>query len=690
MLNDLLQFDLLQFDLRPVDWIQAAGNGENKPKRFSMTAYTGGPMMVGYFSDPVVIDLTGLRAKAPLPILLNHDTTKLVGHADNVDVGASSLKLSGIVSGASNEAAQVVASASQGFPWKASIGARPDKMEFVGEGVSTTVNGKTLKGPVYVARKATLSEVSFVAMAADSKTSTAIAANYVHNKDGTMKFHDWVQARTGLDPDELRDNQIARLQAKFDGESENIRAIAPAFNLSAVVQAHEKHVEHVQARVTAYNGKIEAGKLSEIQAESEQAANGLKAEAVENGKSDLWLETKLIKAANDHEVKLIRAERPKAPPIYGSRTNMNNAIIEAAFCRTAGLPDLEKQFKPEILEAADKFPGFGIQELLLHGARQGGYNGRSHVGRSNLKEIIQAAFSTHTIATMLTNLGHKALLSGFYAIPQAWKEVASIQSVNDFKTVTSFRLTANFAYDEVGPAGEITHGTADQESFTNQAKTYAKMFALTRQDIINDDLGAFDAVRRRLGMGCAVKVNREFWTAWLAAVDGAAFWTAARENYIEGATTTLTETGLNLALIEFRKQSGPDGNMMALSPSKVIVPPELEATAKVLYISTERRDTTASTKTPTTNIHYDSFKPVVVPELSNSAYPGYSATGWFLAPDPAIFASASVCFLDGVQTPVIESADADFDTLGIQFRGYHDFGVSMSEYRATLHSKGSA
>ncbi len=388
-------------------------------------------------------------------------------------------------------------------------------------------------------------------------------------------------------------------------------------------------------------------------------------------------------------LEIIKVERPKAPAAYGSTHDTSSEVIEAAFCRSAGLPGLEKQYKPEVLEAADKFQGFGIQELLLQGAAQGGYSGRPTITRGNLKEILQAAFSTHTVTTMLTQLGHKAALSGFYAVPQAWREVVSIQSVSDFKEMTSFRLTADLEYEELGPAGEIKHGTLGQESYTNQAKTYAKMMAMTRTDLINDDLGVFNDIRNRLGIGGAIKLNKEFWTVWLAAANAGTFWTSGRGNYISGGTTTLTETGLNEALVKFRTLGGLDGNMMSLTPSKLLVPPELEATAKVLYISTERRDTTSSTKYPTANIHFDSFKPVVAPELSNSAYTGYSTTQWFLLPDPAIIASASICFLNGVEAPTIESADADFNTLGVQFRGYHDFGISMSEWRASVHSAGA-
>jgi hypothetical protein len=49
-----------------------------------------------------------------------------------------------------------------------------------------------------------------------------------------------------------------------------------------------------------------------------------------------------------------------------------------------------------------------------------------------------------------------------------------------------------------------------------------------------------------------------------------------------------------------------------------------------------------------------------------------------------------VSFLNGNETPTVESADADFDTLGIQSRGYHDFGCDQAEYLCGIKSKGAA
>jgi hypothetical protein len=62
-----------------------------------------------------------------------------------------------------------------------------------------------------------LGEISFVPIAADSKTSVSVAASHkeIHmNK----QFREWLEAK-GFEPDELTDQQAATLKAAFDGEN---------------------------------------------------------------------------------------------------------------------------------------------------------------------------------------------------------------------------------------------------------------------------------------------------------------------------------------------------------------------------------------------------------------------------------------------------------------------------------------
>lgn len=706
-----------------VEWIAAADDAEGaaaKPKRFAIRAYNGGPMQVAAFGPPVVIDLAGLTAKAPIPILANHDPQQIVGHADEIAVGDTALDLSGIVSGAGPAAAEVVASAARGFPWRASVGARPDKLEFVGEGVQTRVNGKTLTGPLYVARKATLGEVSFVAVAADGRTRAKVQATAPppqHAKETSMDFTTWVQA-LGFDAAQMTDAQKAALQAKYDAELKAAAAKAPAepgaetpqkapavqppaFDLAGIALAYEKHVAACQAKAVEYAGKIEPGKLAEIQAKGQKAAIEAKSKALNEEWPSMRLEVTLLKAAAEFEVELIRAERPRGPGIHAPAGDASGQVIEAAFCRSAGLKGREKQFKAEVLEAADRYGNVTLQDLLMLQATAAGYTGRQRVSRANLREVLHfaflraAGFSTIDVAGILSNTANKFLLEGFQAIGQSWRQVAAVRPVSDFKTVTRYRLTDSLQYEEVPATGLIPHGELGEESYTNAAKTYAKMLVLTRQDMINDDLSAFSDIRRRLGMGSAVKLNDLFWSTWLTASNAGTFWTAARGNLVTSAALGLD--GLGSAVKAFRDMPMPaaatvldaadqarkHGNL-DITPDRVLVGSTLEPTADSYFTSELIQDTTATTKRATGNIYRNRFATVVAPQLENARYTGFSATTWWMACDPAFLASAEVCFLDGVEQPTVDSTDADFDTLGIQFRGYHDFGVAMSEYRASV------
>ncbi len=698
----------------PIEWIQAQGGedgAEVKPKRFTMTAYTGGLLQVDRYGPPVVVDLAGLKADSPMPILFAHEHTAVVGHADEVEIGESTIKQRGVISGAGPAANEVLASAKLGFPWRASIGARPDKLEFVGEGVSTKANGKTFKGPLYVARKATLGEVSFVAVAADGRTSVKVAAGAAKDQEyGTMEpFQAWVEAM-GLVFVELRDDQKAKLRAKYDAEIQATakkagtggggdgppRVEPPAFDLGAIELAHAKHGMAIEAKAVEFAPKLPAAKLTEIKAKGTATAIELKAKALNEQWPAPRLEAEHVKAIALYEVELIQASLPKGPAVHSSTRDVTGPVIEAALCTTLRMANREKQYQPQVLEAADRhFRGLGLQELIITAAAANGYQGnRYRLDDGNLREVmryafppIHASFSTISLPGILGNVANKMLLDAFMSVESAWRTIAGIRSVRNFHSHTSYRLTGSMEYLQLGPDGEIKHGALGQDSMTIKAETYAKMFVLTRQHIINDDLGAFADLPRMLGRGAALKINDVFWSAFL---NNAAFFTAARGNYFEGAATALSIDSLTTAEQLFLDQTDHDGKPLGVAPAVLLVPTAIRARGQQLMQSTEMRDTTASVKYPTSNPHAGKWTVASSAYLSNAKYTGYSTTAWYLVCDPATLSVIDVAFLNGVENPTVEQTDADFDTLGIQFRGYHDFGVALAEYRAGVKSKGAA
>jgi len=687
---------IIECSAESVEWIKAA-EGEtpaaDAPKRFKMRAYTGGPMVVGWYSAPVVIDMAGLTAKSPLPILMNHDLSQIVGHADEIEAGAANLDLAGVVSGASPEADQVVASSKLGFPWKASVGARPDKMEFVGEGITTKVNGKTFTGPLYVARKSTLGEVSFVAMAADAKTKVNVAASAAtsNERKSKMDFNAWLQAK-GFDAATLNDAQLAYFKAAYKAEHDPDPEPDPQPKPEdAVPPVDAAAIATAQIRAAA---AVEQKRISELNricamhpaydAEQAKAVADIHAQAI----GEAW-------DAQRAELAVLKATLPKGPAIHASTHDADNKVIEAAFCMGANLHHVEKQYDAPTLDAASQYirrNGVSLQNSILAAAHANGFDGGCHrIHRGNYDSVIRAAFfgpqiqaaaSTHTLTTMLSTVGNKFLLEGFNEVEQVWKEISATRPVNDFKQITSYRMLDDMVFEEVGPDGEIKHGTASQESYTNQAKTYAKMFVITRTDIINDDLGAFDSLRERIGAGCGRVLNSKFWTEFL---DDATFFATGAGSHANLLTAVLGETGIAAAnvLLKAQKDSSGDHPLGLNLQHLILTGATLNPTAKKWYVSAELRDTTASTKTLNSNIYFNQYRPV------ESAYIT-STTSWYLLPiGGGSLAPMEVCFLDNVQFPTIESADADFNTLGVQFRGYFDFGVAKKEWRTSVKSTGA-
>lgn len=695
---------VIQTEAVAVEWIKAAEADPNKPKRFTMTAYTGGELRVAGYYLPVVIDLAGLKAAAPLPMLLNHSLEQIVGHADEVDVSASAVKLGGVISGVSGAAAQVLGSAANGFPWKASVGAMPEQIEEVKAGASVKVNGRTFKGPLYVARQATLKETSFCAIGADSKTTVKLAASPAAGtapEESTMKFQEWIEAM-GLVFAELRDDQKAKLQAKYDAEikavADNAKAIkakgetpppvtvaAPTFDIQAVGLAYAQAETQIEAKAAEYSGKVDAGKLAAIKAEGMKSAIELKSKALKDQWAAPRLEAELLRANARYEIKLMHAERPKGPAIHAAGDPGTDVkILEAAMRMQIGTPEdgLIKAYGEQAVEKAGRFRSISFKELIAACCAMEGRDVPS-LGASN-REIIASGFSTTSLATLLSNVGHKTMLEAYKAVTSVAAIVARKLTASDFKTHTGVRLTGDFKMQKVAQDGELKHATAGDSSYTYAVDTYGRMFGLTRQMMKNDDLGAFAEIPRMIGRGAALTREELFWT--LVHANTGNFFHADNKNY---DTSVLGSLGLGAAVALLENQVDQDGNPINIMGKYLVVPPALRVTATELYKS-QLLIGVSTAKQASTNIFAGSYEPLVTPYLSNTSFhASATATQWYLFGDPADVPAFGIAYLDGAESPVVEEVDLSGEFLGKAWRGYIDLGVCQIDHRGAVKSAGT-
>jgi phage major head subunit gpT-like protein len=364
----------------------------------------------------------------------------------------------------------------------------------------------------------------------------------------------------------------------------------------------------------------------------------------------------------------VRAERPKAPAVHVVDSEAANSpkVVEAALCLAGGLQGVEKAYDAKVLEAADRRRrNTSLGEVLIDAARANGYTGPSRISEGNIREVLASGFSTHSISNVLSATYGKFLLQGFTAVESNWDQIASVRSVSDYKAVTGVRVTGGFEFEEVGNGGELKHAEAGDETRSISAKLYGRLSAITMVDIVNDDLGALTVVPQRLGRGAAIKLNKVFWTEFQS--NNATYY--AKET--AGSGNALAIGSLRTAASSYRKLTDPDGNPLGISPSMLLVPPELEITAAELMSGSLLITGENSTRT-NVNVLAGRYRVVASSYLT-------SASTWWLVANPGELPAMEVAFLNGQRTPTVQQADADFDTLGIMVRGHFSWGVAKAE-----------
>jgi len=664
--------------------IEAAGEADGKQMpRFRMVAYTGGVMRITGFPHPVVVDLEGLAIeRQDIPVRLDHNPRQGVGHTQRVVIENGQIIAEGLVSRDTSWARDVAKSGVNGFPWQASIGAAVIDAEFVPNGSTVTVNGRPFAGPLHVVRKATLKEISFVDSGADAATSARIAAQNKEQEvmeDKNTSTQDDAQQEAGQDDaqDQAADARRTGAETETPAKETQPEASAPqtpsAVHASAAEDTGSDAVTRMRQTMAAETRRVEA--IRKICAGKHAT---IEAQAIEDG----WDTTRC-------ELEVLRASRPRVPAAASQSRATSPQVFEAVALMASGLPHsrVEAIYAEPVLDAADKLRGVGIQEFceMASGRQLPRF-------RRDASGWLQAAFSTTSLPGILSNIANKMLLEGYNYIEDAWRSIAKIASVNDFKEHTRYRMTGSFQFQQVGPDGELKHGQLGEQQFGQKADTHGIMFALTRQMIINDDMGAFTDIPRQIGMGAAEAIADAVWGLWLSnptQSDGKAFFHADHKNYAEGAGTALTVDGLTDAEVTFGKQVKPNGKPLGIRPSLLLVPMALKVPAEMLMKSIQLNETTTANKAkPSANPHVGKFDVVSSVYLSNTTFTGASDKAWYLLADPNRLPAIEIAFLNGVDRPTVEKTDADFNTLGVQFRGYIDFGVREQDHRGALKMKG--
>jgi hypothetical protein len=306
--------------------------------------------------------------------------------------------------------------------------------------------------------------------------------------------------------------------------------------------------------------------------------------------------------------------------------------------------------------------------------------------------------STGDFANILVDVSNKMIGMSFddeITSFQAWTESASAR---DFKTVYSITKShiTDWAKIKEGEAPVIGKFSDNKES--GSMDTYGLAVSVSRQMLINDDLGMFADIMSGIGAGGARAVNdlcctTLFGTALAGPTmaDGTTmFSTAATRVNRKDTSGTVAYTSLNVAnkmLMDIKKPQ----------PDKTSVQRIMGRPAKILLAGTDNMadierylgapyDLSQSVANQAPNVWKGRLRTAYDPYLQALLTAGSVANAWYLFSEPVF----KVLYLNGQQRPTMRRAESVAgEAHGITMDAFFDFGIQLKDWRIAQVNNGA-
>lgn len=339
----------------------------------------------------------------------------------------------------------------------------------------------------------------------------------------------------------------------------------------------------------------------------------------------------------------------------------------------------------EDAEAGNEMTGFGFHDYARACLERAGVR----TARMSKEQLIKAAIShtTSDFPNIFEDAMHKTLLAEYRGAELVWNQLADTTDLADFRPHNRYRAGSFGRLKGVNEAGEIPHvSMPDAEREQIQASENGVIFTLSYQMLVDDDMGAFTSLARKLGRTAAISVERDVFD--LLALNGGSgpvmsddkeLFSSDHDNLASSGDAPSVET-LGKARQAMRSQKDPGGNSyIDIRPEILLTPLAVEDTAwQVVNSSADP----SKTNSRAANREYNRWTVLSSPHLDD-----ISTSAWYALARPSRAPAIQVGFLNGRREPMVETEEA-FESRGIKYRVTHDYGVAAIDYRPIYRNPG--
>jgi hypothetical protein len=307
-----------------------------------------------------------------------------------------------------------------------------------------------------------------------------------------------------------------------------------------------------------------------------------------------------------------------------------------------------------------------------------GYRGGVMLNARQIDDILTRASQTTSDFPAIFEGTINRTLEARYALAQpTYRSIARQRNFRDFRPHTSVKLGDFPMLQKVLEAGEIKYGTFSEGKETVSAFSYAIAMTVTRQMLINDDLGAITDMLSSYGASVALFEEVTFYAQAFNGklADGKAVFHTDHNN-LASPGTAITVAAVGAGKAAMAKQTSLEGNpLLANNATILLTGPDKDLEAQMLLAPIN------ATQLSNINPFSGKMTPISTAQISGN--------GWYLFADPASgISNYRWGYLEGYDAPRVRM-DEPFGKQGFSMSVEHDFGCGPTDFRGGYKNPGN-
>lgn len=620
---------------------------------------------------PEILLMSGCRNVDQVPLLDTHSrdgVANVLGSVRDLRVEGDELIGRAFYSSVA-EAESAFTKTKEGHLTDYSAGYRNISTTVVAEKETASIAGRTFTGPCLVITEWELREVSTCPIGADNRAKArALDSNNQEEEIMLKEFLRKMRGELGL-PEDATEDQVrsaieeAARAAKVAKEGQNAKTTDPGSGAAPVdVEAKARQaVADERKRTTEITALCESHGCRELAAEmlsgettvaeaQRKVLDHLKSRGTGSGGPGFRVE------------------------VTADETDKFRSAATDALLLNGGITVKGR----EMDKAAVDLRGFSLRELARECLVRA-----NRPATGDIRDVVGRALTTSDLPNILGNVVNASVIAGFEGADETyeiWCDTTG--SLSDFKAADMVRKGEVSDMVEVKEDGEFKYGKTADTKETVKLATFGRIINISRQAIINDNLGLLTDTPRDMGEACA-RLQGDLAYAVLTAnanmADGKALFHTAHKN-LAASGSAVDIVALNAASLAMGLQKDLLGQRrLNIRPMFLIGPLTIEGASEVFF-STELIGGEANQP----NLRNTWFGPKLT-RVYDARLDDDDTAAWYLA--GAKGKTVKLFYLNGVRTPFLEQKTG-WTVDGIEIKCRMDAAAKAVSFQALYKNPG--